>query len=214
MMIDFVDVSRDSLYYDQYQYSVDFRLDDAGRWRRLFKNANESDLKKFVENLPEYSDVGEVAMLLAANKDAHKSIIYGSWIYVYTNNLTLLEDLASLSYYTTRTAKYNRCVIDREKGVVVLGKTQHQYRTYLRGKFFDDKERERFIQFFANRPDYFRITPGLQSRLIGDAGQRFSFRNFYTNDWNFIDHHDINDALMLNLILPGIVRKTVPIQAK
>ena len=212
-MIDFKYVSRDSLYYDQYEYSMDFRLEEAGRWRKLFKYFNATDIKDFVERMPEYSEVCEVAMLLLANKDVHKSIIYGSWIYVYTNDLTLLKDLAMLSYIT-RTAKYNRCVVDRDKGVVVLGKTQHQYRTYLRGKYFNDTERDRFIQFFANRPDYFRITPGLQSRLIGPVGHRFNFRHFYTNDWNFIDHHDANDALMLNLVLPGIVRKTVPIQTK
>ena len=212
-MIDFKYVSRDSLYYDQYKYAVDFRLEEVGRWRGLFKYSNTKDIKDFVERMPEYSDVGEVAMLLAADKDAHKSIIYGSWVYVYTNNLTLLKDLAALSYIT-RTAKYNQCVVDRAKDVVVLEKTQHQYRTYLRGKYFNDIERDRFIQFFANRPDYFRITPGLQSRLIGAHGRMFHYKHFYTNDWNFIDHHDINDALMLNLVLPGIVRKTVPIQAK
>jgi len=212
-MIDFKYVSRDSLYYDQYMYSMDFRLEEAGRWRKLFKYFNATDIKDFVERMPEYSDVGEVAMLLLANEDAHKSIIYGSWIYVYTNDLTLLQDLAALPYLT-RTAKYNQCVIDRTKDVVVLAKTQHQYRTYLRGRYFNDAERDKFIQFFANRPDYFRITPGLQSRLIGNEGLRFNYKHFYTNDWNFIDHHDINDALMLNLILPGIVRKTVPIQAK
>ena len=212
-MIDFKYVSRDSLYYDQYKYAMDFRLEEVGRWRRLFKYSNTKDVKDFVERMPEYADLGEVAMLLRADKDAHKSIIYGSWVYVYTNDLTLVKDLAALSY-VTRTAKYNQCVVDRAKGVVVLEKTQHQYRTYLRGKYFDDVERDRFIQFFANRPDYFRITPSLQSRLIGDRGRVFNFRHFYTNDWNFIDHHDINDALMLNLVLPGIVRKTVPIQTK
>ena len=212
-MIDFKYVSRGSLYYDQYEYAMDFRLEEVGRWRGLFKYSNTKDIKDFVERMPEYSDVGEVAMLLAADKDAHKSIIYGSWVYVYTNNLTLLKDLAALSYIT-RTAKYNQCVVDRAKDVVVLEKTQHQYRTYLRGKYFNDIERDRFIQFFANRPDYFRITPGLQSRLIGDDGRMFHYKHFYTNDWNFIDHHDINDALMLNLVLPGIVRKTVPIQTK
>jgi hypothetical protein len=31
---------------------------------------------------------------------------------------------------------------------------------------------------------------------------------------NFLDHHDANDALMLSLVLPGIVRMTVPIQTK
>jgi hypothetical protein len=31
---------------------------------------------------------------------------------------------------------------------------------------------------------------------------------------NFLDHHDANDALMLSLMLPGIVRMTVPIQTK
>ena len=103
-MIDFKYVSRDSLYYDQYKYAVDFRLEEVGRWRRLFKYSNTKDVKDFVERMPEYAEVGEVAMLLRADKDAHKSIIYGSWIYVYTNDLTLLTDLAALSYIT-RTAR-------------------------------------------------------------------------------------------------------------
>ena len=209
-MINFKDVSRDSLYYNQYEYSMDFRLEGAGRWRKLFRP--NTDIKHFIEHMSEYSEVGEVAMLLRTNEDAHKAIVYGGWIYVYTNDLTLLNELSNLLGATT--IKYNRCVVDRVKGVVVLEKTQHQYRTYLRGKYFNDTERDRFIQFFANRPDYFRITPGLQSRLIGPVAYRFNYKHFYINDWNFIDHHDANDALMLNLILPGIVRKTVPIQAK
>jgi hypothetical protein len=38
---------------------------------------------------------------------------------------------------------------------------------------------------------------------------RRCIRSYY-----FVDHHDLNDLLMLSLAVPDLIRKTMPIKAK
>jgi hypothetical protein len=62
-------------------------------------------------------------------------------------------------------------------------------------------------RFLLNRGDCYRLTPGFRERLAAS-------RHVYVQSHFFIDHDDVRDIQMLNLVSPGIIRKTLPIQAK
>jgi hypothetical protein len=211
--ITFVDVNRDRLYWDRFQLVIDFHLPWAMKLRNLFKprwtNYRPDYLKlagpRDTQNI---RNVQAVVDLLLSYKDQYRSVITCDWLSVYTNDIELMNQLVLLIPATGNRPRFHRCAITRDRDVVVLNRTQHQYRTYFNSVSLDRAEKERLLKFVNNRGDYFRITNGFRHRLESE----FSWCNLDRS--NFLDHHDANDALMLSLVLPGVVRMTVPIQTK
>ena len=211
--VQFVDVSRDRLYWDRFQYVIDFHLPWAGKLRNLFKPGWTNYRPDSVRiagprDAESIRNVQAVVALLLSYKDQYRSVITCDWLSVYTNDIELLNQLVLLIPATGNRPRFHRCAITRDRDVVVLNRTQHQYRTYFNSVSLDRAEKERLLKFVNNRGDYFRITNGFRHRLESE----FSWCNLDRS--NFLDHHDANDALMLSLVLPGIVRQTVPIQTK
>lgn len=213
--IQFVDVERDRLYWDRFQYAIDFHLPWVSQLRNLFKpqlftRYYRPDYLRLASPLDKerIQNVESVVALLLSCKDQYRSVISGDWLNIYTNDIELVNQLITLIPATGNQPRFHRCAITRDRDVVVLNRTQHQYRTYFNSVSLDRAEKERLLKFVNNRPDYFRITNGFRHRLESE----FSWCNLTRS--NFLDHHDANDALMLSLVLPGIVRQTVPIQTK
>lgn len=211
--ITFVDVNRDRLYWDRYQYVINFHLPWAGKLRNLFRprwtNYRPDYLRlagpRDAENI---RNVQAVVALLLSYKDQYRSVITCDWLNIYTNDIELVNQLIPLIPATGNRPGFHRCAITRDRDVVVLNRTRHQYRTYFNSVSLDRPEKERLLKFVNDRGDYFRITNGFRHRLESE----FSWCNLDRS--NFLDHHDANDVLMLSLVLPGIVRMTVPIQTK
>jgi hypothetical protein len=209
--IQFIDVGRDRLYWDRFQYVMDFQLPWSSRMSRIFRSWPVSTLAMQYDpsssaDMSRVQNVQAVATVLLSFKDRCRTMITGDWVNLYTSDLMLLEQLSQMTGLVKK--RYHRCVITRERDSVILRKTQHQYRTYFNQMCLDRPEKQRLLNFVNNRGDYFRITPGFRRRLESD----WSWCNL--DRTNFLDHHDSGDALMLNLVLPGIVRMTVPIQTK
>jgi hypothetical protein len=211
--INFVDVSRDRLYWDRFQYVINFHLPWAGKLRGLFKPRWSNYRPDYLRlagprDTQNIRNVQAVVDLLLSHKDQYRSVITCDWLSVYTSDIELMNQLIPLIPATGNRPGFHRCAITRDRDVVVLNQTQHQYRTYFNSVSLDRAEKERLLKFVNNRGDYFRITNGFRRRLESE----FSWCNLTRS--NFLDHHDANDALMLSLVLPGVVRMTVPIQTK
>jgi len=209
--IQFIDIGRDRLYWDRFQYVMDFHLPWSSRMSRIFRSRPPRTLAMQYDpssalDMARVKNVQAVATVLLSFKDRCRTMITGDWVYLYTSDLMLLEQLSQMTGLVKK--QYHRCVITRERDSVILRKTQHQYRTYFNQICLDRPEKQRLLNFVSNRGDYFRITPGLRRRLESD----WSWCNL--DRTNFLDHQDAGDVLMLNLVLPGIVRMTVPIQTK
>ena len=211
--ITFADVSRDRLYWDRYQYVINFHLPWAGKLRNLFRPGWSNRRPDYIRlagprDASNIRNVQAVVALLLPYKDQYRSVITCDWLSVYTSDIELINLLVPLIPATGNRPRFHRCAITRDRDVVVLNRTQHQFRTYFNSVSLDRPEKQRLLNFVSNRGDYFRITPGLRRRLESD----WSWCNL--DRTNFLDHHDASDALMLSLVLPGIVRMTVPIQTK
>ena len=208
--IQFVDVERDRLYWDRYHLAINFHLPYVGRLCSLFKPSRHwlhRDYYQYAIDKERIRNVEAVVDLLLPHKDQFRSVISGDWLNIYTNDIELVNQLITL-IPEIDLARFYRCAVTRDRDVVVLNRTRHQYRTYFNSMSLDRAEKERLLKFVNNRGDYFRITNGFRHRLESE----FSWCNLTRS--NFLDHHDANDALMLSLVLPGIVRQTVPIQTK
>ena len=213
----FETVSRAQLYYNQYKYSVSFGMQGAG----LIRGCKNED--KITQNIRNYNvnctisnwrspisdahleNVLTIFRLLNTDPEQHKLIICYDYVYIYTNNVALLERV-SQSQAALR-AVYNQVVIDLPNNVVVLKQSKYQYRTYFKSKSVSIEASTRVRKFLLDRTDCYRFTSGLKYML--ETRKQMYFRDYY-----FVDHNGPGDMLMLAMVCPGIVRKTMPIQTK
>ena len=210
--------SRSRLYYNQYQYSVNFALPGAHRVRnykdedtilasvRLYnlnigtRSWQNPILAGQIENLV------TISRLLKTSAEPYKHISNYDWIYIYTNDVALLETIAQSPAVID--ARYSQAVVDCPSDVVVLKQSKYQYRTYFKSKLVSTEASVQVRKFLLDRSDCYRFTPGVKW-MLQQQHRRMYFRDYY-----FVDHNDPKDVLMLALVCPGIVRKTMPIQTK
>lgn len=210
--------SRDRLFYDQYEYGICVTLDEAGCLRAKsadellrtisYRNSTRSqwgfsykqDIKGVtVENLvAAWDEIDRV-------RDQIKLVISYNVMYIYSNNLQVLEHLARLPYVELQSAVQAK--LDRPRDVVFKTDPKFRLRSYFRDKQLDKTQCERLLAFVESRTDTYGITRGFKSSL-----NRFSIH--YLQRHQFIEHNDPKDITMLSLVVPGLIRKTVSVQAK
>jgi hypothetical protein len=203
--------SRDRLFYDRYEYSVQFHLHGAGccrnpaavnqaiMWRngvnhwtnRQITDKHSTDLHNWLAQLNQLDD--------------HKVIYYSNHVYLYTNSQEDIEHISQLEY--AQHLEASKCVIDRPRDTIVLKSPTHKYRTFFKERYMEKTQADILRKFLLSRQDCFRITRNLTRKLEKNS-------MFYTSNYYFVDHNDMNDIVMLQLVCPGIVRKTLAIQDK
>jgi hypothetical protein len=88
--------------------------------------------------------------------------------------------------------------------VVLLAKSNYQWRTYFRDRWYNQNEVEVLSKFLLSRSQQFRTTPYWANKMRR--------KYMYISSGFFVDHHDQQDVLLLNIAIPNAVRKTLPIQ--
>lgn len=215
-MFEFAPVSKDRLYFDKYEYSICLGLNEAGvlrektasaiaraiEWRNKQRyNWSPRDL------ITEETKNNLFAMFneLEPIRDQIKLMISFGILYIYSNDIAILRHLAKLPYVTFCNA--SQAVVDRPRDVVFKTDPKFQYRSYFREIHLEEADRDRLLNFIDVRKDTFSITSTVKSHLRKN-------RFIWLQRWHFIDHKDPKDITMLSLVYPGLIRKTVPIQAK
>ena len=216
-MLKFDPASRDRRFYDQYEYGICISLEEAGclrakssagvleairhrnHTRSQYYSSNSQITKKQKENLlAMFSELEPV-------RDQLKLVISFNIMYIYGNDASVLQKLADLPYVNFCNAV--QAVIDRPRDVVVISNPKFKYRSYFKEKVLEEHERDRLLNFLESRKDVFRVTNTLKHTL-----------NRYRIHWLprhlFIEHNDPKDITMLSLVMPGIIRKTLAVQAK
>ena len=226
----FKSVVKDRLFCDQYQYCLKFHLDEVSclkelnhqyidiiinrrrQWREIslqrWNNTNWHNNKTIVtrrakeitdenvENLHTLTDV-----LLRSRVD-FKLVTSVSQAWVYTNDVELLNDLKRLDFLFAPQA--TQAQIDRPKNTIKLRAPKHQFRSYLRSVKLTSEEKTQLINFFTNQTDI-RTSPALSQWML-DQWHR-------TQDYFFVDYDTASWLLMLALVKPGMIRKTVELIA-
>lgn len=135
----------------------------------------------------------------------HKIMISGNWIYVYTNNINLLNDIESLDFLDTKRMLRTRVKLIGSPGTIIQKNPKYQKRSFFRSIVISLSQQQSMKNFLMNLESA-RISPALEYALGRDMMVR-------TLDYFFIDHDDDSVLIMLSLIVPNIIRKTLPIQA-
>ena len=126
-------------------------------------------------------------------------------VFLYTNELNTLKDMSQVAYLDRQLI--GQAVVVYPKDTVMLLNPVNQYRTFLKSKWWDLDTSTRVKKFLLGRQDLFRIPRAFCEKLERPG-------RLATRDHHFLDHNDPDLLLMLSLVCPGIINKTLPIQAK
>ena len=203
------DISRSSLFFSKWQWCVTVgvpdghllreldqkKFEDIVERRRAWGGKISEDAKKYLNRVRDF--------VLAIQYPHLRSVTYNTF-YFYTNDIALLDDIEQSDLFVVQGRR--RARVDQPQGVLVRHNPQHQIRTYLHDRSLSPDQASQLFDFFKNRDDL-KISPSLMQVL---RDPRFN----WTRRYHWFDHDHAGECTFLSMICPGIVRQSMPIQAK
>ena len=214
---------RSSLYYDQYEWCITINISEAPCLRHLGSAQFESAIRNarhWAENdkwtdrawsVTKETALRETRDVLLTETAPFKTVVSFNTVCIYTNRRRLADRLVRLGNDGVHMHLVRQAVLTRPANVVQLQESKYAYRTYLRERKYTKDQRDMLANFLHSRRDTLRVSPALDewanSTFVG------YIRNLsYSRSYYFVDHDHPNEGTMLSLVMPGIVRKTMPIE--
>jgi hypothetical protein len=214
---------RSSLYYNQYEWCITINISEAPCLRHLGSAQFESAIRnarhwaeKDVWTDRSWSVTKETALretrdVLVTETHPFKTVVSFNTVCIYTNRRRLADRLVRLGNDGVHMHLVRQAVLTKPANVVQLQESKYAYRTYLRERKYTKDQRDMLANFLHSRRDTLRVSPALDewanSTFVG------YIRNLsYSRSYYFVDHDHPNEGTMLSLVMPGIVRKTMPIE--
>jgi|LakMenE01Jun11ns_1017448.scaffolds.fasta_scaffold9630953_2 hypothetical protein len=220
---------RSSLYYDQYEWCATLHISDAHclrdlktvRFEAAIRNAKYWAEQEIVQNrrpvhhpwdgTAKESALRETCDILLEQAGEYKAVISFNVLSLYTNNRKLADRFVQLDNPGVRLNLVRQAVITKPAGVVQLQESKHGYRTYLRERKYNLDQRNLLLNFLQAREGTLRPCGALMAWL--ESRPKYYMANLnYSRSHYFVDHDHPNEGTMLSLVMPGIVRKTMPIE--
>lgn len=220
-------VQKDRLYYDRFEYSMGFYLEEVSCLRDLDHNKIEDMIQRrrvwremarqrwrgqkaatilgmahgreitdeVIENLHALAE-----MLITAPED-FKLVVSINQAHVYTNDILLINRLDRLPILQFKT--FAQAQVVRPRNTVALKKPRHKFRTYFRLRILTSQQKDHLESFLNNHSAHVRVSPALREWLDMPFNR--------IQDYFFVDHDTETWLTMLNLVTPGVIRKTMHI---
>ena len=207
--------ARDRLYFDRYEYSFNFRMNEMSALRELDHAIINSVLDSRVQRrMPNYGDSWRSQRQITDQHREHchamcdfllaqqnyKIVISQDWGYFYTSDLAAIRAMEQLGYIKPLFIK--QALLDRPRDTLLIRNSEHEYRTYFKPGRISDREKNS-LQSFLNNQQNIRLGPSLKDFF------KKSNTYHYINDNFFIDHDGLGILTMLSLVRSNCVRKTV-----
>ena len=138
-------------------------------------------------------------------KRTYKIMIFGNWVYIYTKDPTLLDDISRLDLLDPTQMIRTQLRLIGKPDTIVQKNPRYAKRSFFRNLSLSQNQKDSMFNFLATQ-DRIRISPALKHAMSSQYITR-------TMDYFFIDHNDDAVLIMLSLIVPNIIRKTLPITA-
>jgi len=207
------EVARSELYFGQWQYAVQFDLPHASFLRELdhakintairYRNSWHSRHLAAPSHIDQTTQdiLHRVCDFLQSRTRPFKKTVSGHCMWLYTNHPEDFQDLESMP--TGKIKKIDQASLTLMPNAVTLVDPQHCFRTYFRERWISQDEIESLRKYFSTRSDQFRLSPGFE-RFVNS-------KRIYLGSNNFVDHNEPNADLLISMVVPGVVRKTLPI---
>ncbi len=177
--------------------TVDRILDHRSDWQRRRPNFGGSWRSRREINDSDRANCHTLCDYLLKLTD-YKLVISSDWGYLYANDLDKIREMETLGCLSPVHIK--KSVQDRPRDTLLIRNSKHEYRSYFRAGRLEEPERTSLLSYLSNQQDL-RISPGLQSFI--NKGYTYLDSN------GFVDHNTMGEIMMLNLIRPRAIRKTV-----
>jgi hypothetical protein len=135
----------------------------------------------------------------------YKLMISGNWLYLYTRDTSLIDDVIGISFLDPKKMLQTQVKLVGQPGTIIQKKPKHSRRSFFRSMGLTLAQRDSLFGFL-DRQDKIRLSPSLKYAITSQHTTR-------TMDYFFIDHDDDSVLIMLSLIVPNIIRRTLPITA-
>ena len=212
----FIPVLKDRLFYDQYRYCISFHLENANSLRTdkplcridIDKNIarRESWRVIFGHNTITQDEIDRLHItcdVLLTATDVYKKVIYSNHLYVYSNDLALLQSLNDLNFVKYPILTEAQVILPRD--TILLKKPKYNFRTYFKMRGVTKQQIATLNDFFNLNKELIKPSPSLKYSLARST--------HWLMDYQFADHSDPKLITVINLICPGITRKTLNIMA-
>ena len=211
----FKTVERNQLFFGQYQYCITWYLKNVSVLRNLdpikalksiqYRNQwapTANYRQRIIEQ--EQHELIQVCDYLLARPHPFKRTVSTHVMYLYTNHPDDFKNLNGVGgLVVTNCTQVN---VSLQPDAVTLKNPAHSYRTFFRERWLRDHELQNIRGYFLARADQFRLSPGFRMLV---NGQRMWLMGSY-----FVDHNEPRADFLINLAVPGIVKKTLPIVAR
>jgi hypothetical protein len=187
------------------------------RFEAAIRNAKHwSEHDRFSQDFRSWGPIKESALretrdILLEQAGEYKAVVSFNVLSVYTNNRQLADRFVQLDNPGVRLHLVRQAMITRPAGVIQLQESKHSYRTYLRERKYSLDQRNLLLNFLDSREGTLRPCGALMNWLREQPKYYLANLN-YSRSHYFVDHDHPNEGTMLSLVMPGIVRKTLPIQ--
>ena len=146
-------------------------------------------------------DLHALCDVLLSASSPYKLVVSAQSGWIYTNDVTLLKQLSNLPYIVSKF--YTSVYIDRPRDTIKLKNSTHKFRGYFRAQRLTDEERVKLKNFLSNYQDVVRLSPALMH-------WKNRSRNWLSEHY-FLDYSEQQWQLMLALVHPKLIRKTLDI---
>lgn len=203
---------RSRLYHNQYRYAVEIRYPGARYIGALNPERVIAQYRNMIQhswNRPAVAPLEQVMEVVADLINLGPKIkLTTSWenMFVYTNNANDYVKIRKIPHIEV--GSYREALVTQPEGVLLRRNPKYQYRSYFREKKLDPEKGLEFAQFVDSRGDYFNLDRSTSYRLKSGRHHYPFARHSY------IEHNSPLDLTMLEMVIPGAIRQTLPIQAK
>ena len=205
---------RDRLYYGQWSYCITWRLPFANFLRTLdlttmdraiqWRNSTSDNYYKDKVTQTQRAELYRAVDYLKSRPNPYKKVVCSTSIWFYTNTPNDFADINCIK--TGKLLSTMVADVCLPLNTLLRKNPTHKFRTYFQGKSLDKIRQETLKQYFITRAGTFRLSPSFEQMVHSPRS--------WIADHFFVDHDDQRDAFLINIACPGIIRKTMPIQAK
>lgn len=208
---------RDSLDQERVNYLFDRRRSwEKSRWETY--SGPSHGLRPSYRSVitPEVQhNVHTVRKWLLAHNSVQKTVYYQGYIHLYMADRAVVDSAVNMCQeFVNGPITIKHAVIDVPPNTIVL-KKPHAYslRTFVKSMSLPAAAMVNIGQWAEGMADSVRVSASFAEFLRGHRRTWLARNATWTFDHYFVDHNDHRLTAWLNMLAPGIVRKTVAIQS-